>query len=201
MKLSKVISILLHPVFMPIIAVHLSLLLIPAIGFAITNYLRFIYLVLILSTIIMPLLSVFLLIKIKLVSSLEISDHKERPTTLLITGIWMLAGYLMLEEILVFTPLIKVELLGAIIIIFLASIISKYWKISLHMIGIGAVVGVLILLNLLFGEITLIIAVSVLVAGFLGAARLNENAHNHAQVYCGFLLGLFVELSLGLLLF
>jgi len=201
MRLSRLISILLHPIFMPIIAVYLSLILIPGLGFAITNYLDFVYLVLILSTIIMPILSLFLLLKIKLVSSLEITNNKERPTPLLIAGIWMLLGYLILEEILVFTPLIRVELLGAIIILFLASIISKYWKISLHMLGIGAVVGVLILLNLLFGGITFIIAVSVLVAGFLGVARLNEKAHNHAQVYCGFLLGLFIELSVGLLLF
>ena len=89
MRLSRIISILLHPIFMPIIAVYLSLILIPGLGFAITNYLDFVYLVLILSTIIMPILSLFLLIKIKLVSSLEITNNKERPTPLLIAGIWI----------------------------------------------------------------------------------------------------------------
>ena len=42
MRLSKFISIILHPIFMPIIALYLSLKLTPSIGFTITNSLNFI---------------------------------------------------------------------------------------------------------------------------------------------------------------
>ena len=200
MSFSKYISIILHPLLMPFTAVYLSFVLVPTIGFAIANYINFIFTVLILCTIIMPLISLIILIKLRLVSSLEISEHKERPLPLLISGMWLLIGYYIIDDLLVFTPLIKVEILAAIIIVFLASIISKYWKISLHMLAAGGVVGVLILLSVLFGVPIFALAISVLASGCLGVARLNENAHDHKQVYSGFLLGLVAELCTGLLL-
>ena len=200
MRLSKFISVILHPIFMPIIALYLSLKLIPSIGFAITNYLNFIYLILLLSTIILPLMSILFLIKNKLVSSLEMSDHKERSVPLFITAIWMSYGYYKIGGVLILSPILKAELLGAIIIILIASAISKYWKISLHMLAIGGVVGVLFSLNILFGNLLEIIILSVVFAGILGFARLNEKAHNHAQIYTGFLVGFLIEVG-GILLF
>jgi hypothetical protein len=193
MQLSKIISIILHPIFMPVIALYLSLKFIPSIGFAITNYLNFIYLVLLFSTIILPLMSLFFLIKKKLVSSLEMSDYKERSLPLLITAIWMIYGYYKLRDILLLSPILKSEIMGAIIIIFIASIISKYWKISLHLLGLGGVVGVLFSLNILFGGLLQIIILFVLFSGILGIARIHEKAHNHSQIYVGFLLGFLVE--------
>jgi hypothetical protein len=63
------------------------------------------------------------------------------------------------------------------------------------MLGIGGVVGVLFSLNILFGGILQIIIISVLFAGVLGVARINEKAHNENQVYAGFLIGFFIEVS------
>ena len=193
MRLSKITSIILHPVFMPISALYLSLKLIPNINFSIKPYLGFIYLIFFLSTIALPLMSTYFLIKKKLVSSLEMSHKKERFLPLLITFSWMGYGYYKLSDILLLAPILRSELLGAIIIIFIASVISCFWKISLHMLGIGGVVGVLFSLNLLFGGILQIVIVSILFAGVLGVARINEKAHNEAQVYTGFLIGFFIE--------
>jgi len=193
MQLSKFISVILHPIFMPIISLYLSLKLTPSIGFALTNYLNFIYLVLLFSTIILPLISILFLIKNKTVSSLEMSCYKERSVPLLITALWVWLGYYALEKILVFSPILRSELIGVIIIILLAAIISKYWKISLHMLAIGGVTGVLFSLNVLFGGLLYITSLFVLFAGVLGVARLNEKAHNHTQVYTGFLLGFLIE--------
>lgn len=200
MRISKIISIVLHPIFMPIIAFYLSLQLIPNLGFTITNYLTFIYLILIVSTILLPLMSILFLIKKKLVSSLEMRSHKERSLPLFITSLWMIYGHYKLMDILAFTPILKAELISAIILIFIAAVISKYWKISLHMIGIGGVVGVLFSLNFLFGGLSKVIMISILFSGVLGVSRLNEKAHSHAQIYLGFLVGFLVESS-GVLFF
>ena len=200
MRLSKTISVILHPIFMPMIALYLSLKFVPNIGFAITNYLNFIYLILAFSTIILPLMSILFLIKKKQVTSLEMSNYKERSIPLFITAIWMCYGYYKLRDILVFSPVLKSELTGAIIIIIIAAVISKYWKISLHMLGIGGIFGVLFSLNILFGGLLQIIILFVLLAGVLGVARINEKAHNHAQIYTGFLVGFFIEAA-GILFF
>ena len=195
MKLSKLISTILHPIFIPILMLYLSLKLIPNIGFAIAGYLNFIYLVLIFSTIILPLLSIFFLIKNNLISSLEMNDYKERSMPIFITAVWMSYGYYKLTDVLTLSPFLKAEFLGAIIILVIASIISKYWKISLHMLGIGGAVGALFGLNILFGGLLKIISTFILLSGILGVARLNQKAHNHNQVYTGFLVGFVIEAS------
>ena len=199
MRLSKLISIILHPIFMPILALYLSLKQIPSIGFAITNYQNYIYLVLIFSTVILPLISIFFLIKSGKVSSLEMSNHKERSVPLFRTALWMGLGYYILENILVFSPIIKAELIGAISIILIASIISKYWKISLHLLGIGGLVGVLIALEIIYGNLQHLIIIFILLSGVLAMARIKEKAHNYPQVYIGFLGGLSVELLIILI--
>lgn len=199
MRLSKLISIILHPIFMPILALYLSLRQVPSIGFAITNYQNYIYLVLIFSTVILPLISIFFLIKSGKVSSLEMSNHKERSVPLFRTALWMGLGYYILENILVFSPIIKAELIGAISIILIASIISKYWKISLHLLGIGGLVGVLIALEIIYGNLQHLIIIFILLSGVLAMARIKEKAHNYPQVYVGFLGGLSVELLIILI--
>jgi len=199
MRLSKLISIILHPIFMPILALYLSLRQVPSIGFAITNYQNYIYLVLIFSTVILPLISIFFLIKSGKVSSLEMSNHKERSVPLFRTALWMGLGYYTIENILVFSPIIKAELIGAISIILIASIISKYWKISLHLLGIGGLVGVLIALEIIYGNLQHLIIIFILLSGVLAMARIKEKSHNYPQVYIGFLGGLSVELLIILI--
>ena len=193
MRFSKIISIILHPIFMPIITLYLSLELIHSIGFAITNSQSFIYLIFLFSTIILPLMSIMFLIKKNQISSLEMEDYKQRSIPLFISAIWMCYGYYKLKGILILAPILKTELMGAIIIIFIAALISKFWKISLHMLGIGGAVGALFSLNILFGGLLQVLIISVFLSGILGVARLNEKAHNHAQIYTGFLLGFLIE--------
>ena len=200
MQLSKFISIVLHPIFMPLLALYLTLKALPPIAFAINQYLNYIYGIIICCTIILPILSIFFLIKTGRVSSLEISNHKERSLSLFITIIWMSLGFFMLNNILFYAPILKAEIIGAILIILFATIISKFWKISLHLLGIGGVVGIFIALQLIEGGVMYLLLIFILLSGILGVARIAQKAHNHTQVYVGFLLGMSVEL-IALLLY
>ena len=194
MKLTQLISILLHPMFMPILALHLTLLVLPSMAFTLSQNLLLIYGILIFSTMVLPLISIFWLMQKGKVSSLEMSNHKERSLPLFKTVIWMSFGYYLLQNLLFYTPILKAELLGAILIILLAAIISKFWKISLHLLGIGGVVGVFIALQIMHGDFLYLLILFILLSGLLGVARIKQKAHNYAQVYAGFLVGLSVEL-------
>ena len=194
MKLTQLISILLHPMFMPILALHLTLLVLPSLAFTVSQNLLLIYGILIFSTMVLPLISIFWLMRKGKVSSLEMSNHKERSLPLFKTVIWMSFGYYLLQNLLFYTPILKAELLGAILIILLAAIISKFWKISLHLLGIGGVVGVFIALQIMHGDFLYLLLLFILLSGLLGVARIKQKAHNYAQVYAGFLVGLSVEL-------
>jgi hypothetical protein len=194
MKLTQLVSIILHPMFMPILALHLTLLVLPSLALTLSQNLLLIYGILIFSTMVLPLISIFWLMKKGKVSSLEMSNHKERSLPLFKTAIWMSFGYYLLQNLLFYTPILKAELLGAILIILLAAIISKFWKISLHLLGIGGVVGVFIALQIMHGDFLYLLLLFILLSGLLGVARIKQKAHNYAQVYAGFLVGLSVEL-------
>ena len=194
MKLTQLISVILHPMFMPILALHLTLLVLPSLAFTVSQNLLLIYGILIFSTMVLPLISIFWLMQKGKVSSLEMNNHKERSLPLFKTVIWMSFGYYLLQNLLFYTPILKAELLGAILIILLAAIISKFWKISLHLLGIGGVVGVFIALQIIHGDFLYLLLLFILLSGLLGVARIKQKAHNYAQVYAGFLVGLSVEL-------
>jgi len=194
MKLTQLISILLHPMFMPLLALHLTLLVLPSLAFTLSHNLLLIYGILVFSTIVLPLASIFWLMRKGKISSLEMSNHKERSLPLFKTVIWMSFGYYLLQNLLFYTPILKAELLGAIIIILIAAIVSKFWKISLHLLGIGGVVGVFIALQIIHGDFLYLLLLFILLSGLLGVARIKQKAHNYAQVYAGFLVGLSVEL-------
>ena len=194
MKLSKLISIILHPIFMPLLALHLTLLVLPSLAFTLSQSLLLIYSILIFSTILLPLVSVFWLIQTGKVGSLEMNNHKERSWPLFKTAIWMSIGYYLLQRLLLYTPILKAELLGAILIVLLSAIISKFWKISLHLLAIGGLVGVFIALQIIYGNFLYLILLFIFLSGVLGFARIKQKAHNSAQIYVGFLLGLSVEL-------
>ena len=194
MKLSKLISIILHPIFMPLLALHLTLLVLPSLAFTLSQSLLLIYSILIFSTILLPLVSVFWLIQTGKVGSLEMNNHKERSWPLFKTAIWMSIGYYLLQKLLLYTPILKAELLGAILIVLLSAIISKFWKISLHLLAIGGLVGVFIALQIIYGNFLYLILLFIFLSGVLGFARIKQKAHNSAQIYVGFLLVLSVEL-------
>jgi len=200
MKLTQLISIILHPIFMPLIALHLTLIVVPSLAFTLSQNLVLIYCIVIFCTIILPLISIFWLIHLGRVSSLEMSNHKERSLPLVKTVIWMSVGYYLLENALFYTPILKAELLGAIIIILVAAIISKFWKISLHLLGIGGLVGVFIALQVIHGALLYLLILFILLSGVLAVARIKQKAHNYAQVYAGFIVGLSIELITILLI-
>lgn len=199
MAISRLISIILHPIFIPIISFYLSIKLVPNLDFTIANYQNYILLILVICTIMFPVLCMLFLIKFDVISSLEMKEKHERPIPLLLTGGFLILSLKLTEKLLVFTPVLKKELVGAIIIILLASIISKFWKISLHMLGVGGLIGVLVSLQYLYGGLSSMIIYFMLIAGITAMARIYLKAHNHSQIYIGFIVGFIIECVIILL--
>lgn len=199
MAIARLISIILHPIFIPIISFYLSIKMVPDLDFTIANYQNYILLILIICTIMLPVLCMLFLIKFDVISSLEMTKNQERPIPLLLTSGFLILSLKLTEKLLIFTPVLKKELVGAIIIILLASIISKFWKISLHMLGVGGLIGVLVSLQYLYGGLSSMIIYFILIAGITAMARIYLKAHNHSQIYVGFIVGFIIECVIILL--
>jgi hypothetical protein len=120
------------------------------------------------------------------------SNREERRWPLLFTIIWYYLLFRLLDSIHIQYIVIQL-LFGAMLILLLAIIISNFWKISLHMLGIGGVLGAFLAIQTLFGGNIFLIITLLFCAGLVGFARVNENEHTLKQVYLGFLVGCCTE--------
>jgi len=193
MKLSKFISFAFHPILMPTYAILLLFTFSPLFSefMSIKQKTQIIKLAVVF-TFLLPIFSVIILKKFKIVSSFYMENQKERRWPLLFALGWF---YLLLRllETLHAHYIIVTLMLGAMLILLISVIISYFWKISLHMLGIGGVLGAFLAIHILFGGNIFLIITLLFCAGFIGFARVNENAHSLKQVYLGFAVGVGAE--------
>lgn len=147
-----------------------------------------------------PSLLIYYLYRSGYVQSLHLTALTDRRLPFFLTAlIYMFLTFLFafrMELISTVAPEIAL-LLGSISLsILLVGIISLYWQISAHSVGMSGVVGILAGIMLKFSQTELFIPLllSVLLTGFVGSARLKLNAHTPAQIGGGVLLGLCVSL-------
>jgi membrane-associated phospholipid phosphatase len=191
MFLAKLLSRLLHPIFIPTIT--LSIISIKFVNIIIlSNQLDIIIIGVMIFTLLFPLLSILYLLYTDRIKSLQIEDRKERILPLTITIIWMLIGYYFLANILDYAPIIKTIYLGMIATLFTTLLITKYWKISLHMAAIGGCFGVFLAIQSIFGGVINYVILILMLSGLLGYSRSVLKAHNMQQIYSGFCLGVFM---------
>ncbi len=170
------------------------------IGFSATSGVVLVGLIFI-TTCIIPVLSLYILKLSGSISSFSLDDKGERITPMIYTGVmygitaYMFANKLELGE------MIAVYLGISTLLILLAGIITFFWKISLHGIGVGGFIGFLLGLNMQssLAYFNFILPPLFIIAALVLSARLKLNAHTPQQVYVGFVLGIcssFVSLMI-----
>lgn len=147
-------------------------------------------------TFLLPTLNLLILYKLKYVSSLRIENREERTFPLVMTSLCYFGLFYMIHDFNIW-PAIKLFILGGGICILFSAIANLWWKISAHMIGIGGMLGVLMAICY-YMQMPVFIPVCccVMLAGLIGFARLNLEAHTPAQVYGGFISGWALQFSL-----
>lgn len=198
-KIAATLSLLLHPILMPTLGLLIVFSTQSHFSFIPFEYRRLMLIIVLISTCILPLSLIPLLLQTGLIKSIQMESYKERLVPLLATAIFFILGYYFLKKI--HPPaFISLFFLGTLIAVLLSLFITYFWKISIHMVGIGGLLGALLALFVKYGIATYIWMLLVLVAaGLLGSSRLILGSHNPKQVYAGFLLGLIVVSSVLLM--
>jgi len=190
---SKIISVIFHPLFVPTLGLFLLFSIGDSVHYVPFQIKRIVYIAVFVSSCLLPLSVTPLLFILKKIKSMRMETRKERIWPMLITGIFFVTGYYLLSLIPVIPVLILNYIIATIITIFVALGITYFWKISVHMIGMGGLSGGLLAFSYIYGlDIHLLFSALIVVSGLLGAARLFLEAHTPAQVYSGFLLGFFI---------
>ena len=189
MKFSKILSYLLHPILMPIIVLYIGINNVDYFYLIFHNYSNTLYIIILTFTMVLPLISAILFVKLGRVESLEMRKRKERRGPLFISILIMIIGFPIFYSIAKLSPHLSAIYISSIILLFFSFLITIRWKISLHMLGVGGATGTFIALNYIFGGIYYFVVLFFFLSGLLAFSRLDQKAHNESQVYVGFVLG------------
>lgn len=190
---SKMLSVVLYPLFVPTYGMVLFCIAfahhvrpLPVVWYAVAILGTFIL------TCVLPITSIWILIRQGRVADLQIADASQRTMPFLYSimgfGFW---SYLLISVLHapLFLGLVSV---GATVAIGLVALINRRWKISAHLTGLGGLFGGMMSYCLGIGALptygTLVVwfGLSLL----LMYARVYLDAHTPAQVCAGWLLGM-----------
>ena len=200
-KIARGISYLFHPLLVPFYILLLLLGLDSFFALLIPIRFKFVLLgIVFLTTVSFPLIVIFFLYRLKIITSFYLEQKEERIFPLLCISIFYYLTYYLLKGV-QFASFFSYYMLGATLLAILALVITFYKKISLHMLGMGSFSGLFLGLSLNFGLhfLNLFLA-GILLSGLVGWARLKSNSHQPAEIYSGFFVGAGVLTALIVLL-
>ena len=192
-SIAHIISSVFQPLLMPVYSVAL-LFIYTYFRLILLSKFWTILLPALLFSFLIPALLIFLLYKLKLVSDLSLKIRSERFIPYLISlGSYslMIFFYYRMGMPTWFLMLMA----STVVVIVLAILITKWWKISAHMFGISGLVGGAMAVSY-FVEHTnpyFMFMGLFMIAGLVGTSRLILRRHTFYQVCGGFLLGFIVS--------
>lgn len=191
-RFAQIISILFHPLFLTfyglLILFHSGLY----ISYLPQSMKKWIYIIVAVNTAIVPLSLTPIYLYRKIILSIQMENSHERIIPLIINAFLFYLTYYLLSRY--NTPdVIRIYILAGAVCLFISILISWRWKVSLHMLGIGALTGAVLSVSLRYNiDLNLYFIILVMISGTLAFSRLKLNAHNPVQIYSGYLLGFFI---------
>ncbi len=188
--ITKLFSFLFHPVFMPLLGyviLYNSGIYESGLPWEVKKYS---YLINTLFSIFLPVSMLSFLLYFHQIRSIELNDRKERSLPLLFTTISLLLLFIVTRK---YLPLKVLQgfTLSTVVVSFLLLLITLRVKISMHMVGLGGISGLIIAISLLYqSNLFAPLAITIIVAGVVGSARLWLQAHKSIELLAGYLLGL-----------
>lgn len=189
-KAAHVLSLVLHPVWMPTLVLILAFAIDPHLTFTFSPQGQWILVGMVfVMTALFPASSIMMLWRSGLVEQLSMPRRSERVVPFLLTLVYFCMAYYLLRR----TPSSTATLAlfsGIIMTMAAVVVLTLRWKVSIHMAGIGGLIGMLLGLMVIHGAQAWFLPLVFVVAGALGTARLLVSDHTPAQIYVGTAIGL-----------
>lgn len=189
----KILSYVLHPIFIPL---YTTILYINIFKQVLSSELsKYLLSLIIIGTLVLPLLTIFLLIKTKLINSIFLETQKERITPLLLTGLYIYITARLLMTGNLNSPL-NSYLIGIVVTLSWVLIFSRRMKVSLHTAAISSALGFLIYLsNIFLIDLHPLIIIIIIILGIVSTSRIKLEAHTHKEIAIGILFGIVPQLG------
>lgn len=196
--LARLLSYVFHPLFAALISIFLLFQLPVYLNYKFSPvYHYYVYAALFLNLVVAPLLISLYFKRKKLIDSLEMKSIRERRLPYLISALFYLFTYFLLQKI-NFPELYLAIFKAATLVVCLLLAFAQFdWKVSAHLSGLGGICGMLIVAAIeLRVDTTPLLIAFVLISGLVAGSRLFLKAHSPLEVISGFLLGLGMQLSI-----
>lgn len=198
-RLAKVVSIVFHPVFMPLYGLLIIFSAPTLLSFIPFKIKELTFLVVAINNIILPLSIVLVLYSRGIIKSVYAHEKNERTLLISIT----LVLYLITTMLMLKMPvpnLIKVYFVSTTFITLITIVINLFWRLSLHSVAVGGLLTIVCFMAYLF-EVSVIIYMAgmVFLSGLVMFARLYNDDHEAGEVWTGFFVGI-VSMAVSLLI-
>lgn len=191
-RAAKTISIVFHPLLMPLYGMAIIFLSPTLYGYLPFSVKRLLILIVLINNVILPL-SLLPFFKFRnIITTWTIEDRKERFIPLMLTTLLYAA-----TSYIIFNFPIPAFLKSFIFATFFTSlavtIINFRWKLSIHSVSVGALTAMVLLLSVKMRTPLIEYLIPLILAtGLVLTARLTLNLHNPSQVWMGYLTGFLV---------
>lgn len=188
--IANFVSVVLHPLIMPTLGLFLIFKSATFLSYIPFNLQKILIYIIAIVTLFIPVFMLPFLYMRKFVKTFELDDRSERVLPFFLTTVLFLVGYIYMRQINA-PEAIQLYILAVTIVSLAASIITMFWKISVHMAGIGGVLGLIFVFSMKYmAQMDDLILVFILLSGIVASSRLYLNSHNIPQILSGFILGL-----------
>jgi hypothetical protein len=198
--LAKIITVIFHPLLMPVYGMAIIFSAPTLFGYLPFPVKKLLFLILLVNNVLLPLSMLPFFIHMNIISSWSLSDRKERIIPLVITTIL----YCTTSFIIFRFPIpvfFKSFIYATAFLSLIVTVINFRWKISLHSVGAGALIALVIILSLkMFTPLVWYLISAVIAGGLILSSRLKLNFHNPQQVWFGFFTGI-IGLALFMMFF
>jgi len=194
--LAKIIAVVFHPLLMPVYGMAIIFSAPTLFGYLPFTVKKLLFLIVLVNNVLLPLSLLPFFIHMDIISSWAISERRERNIPLVITTILYCATSFIIFRFPV-PGFLKSFIFASAFLSLMVTVINFWWKISIHSVGAGALVALVLILSLkMFTPLVWYLIPAIITGGLVLTSRLKLNFHNPKQVWFGFFTGV-----LGLTLF
>lgn len=192
---ANILSYIFHPLFVPLYAAYFLMFIHPTyfVGYGAPQ--KYWLLIRICYTMVFfPIITVLLLKAIGFIESVFLKTQKDRIIPYIACGIYFFWAYLVFRNQYAIPKVLTAFTFAVFLSSSVALIANIYYKISMHAIGVGGVVGLLLIIlksNTML--ITGPLAIAILIAGMVCTARLLVSNHTNKEIYMGLAVGIFCQ--------
>lgn len=200
--IARIISVIFHPLLLMTYMLLILMMVNPYLFTSTPEGNAILVLRTFLTTFFIPSVAIMMMYFLGLISSIELKEREERIGPYIAIGIfylWIFINHYKNGDV---PPIYVAFTLGAVISLFFGFFLNLFQKVSLHTIGMGGLLGMVVILIggedyaydpfTISGvdiELRMLLLTTIVLCGIVATARLILEAHENHEIYGGFLVG------------